>query len=109
MCSYNCHVRSIRFEWDEAKNRANQRKHGLSFETGALVFEDPLCVTRTDRTVDGEERLQTLGRIQGVLLVLVAHTLQEELDDDRWIEVIRIISVRYATPRESRSYEKENG
>jgi uncharacterized protein len=31
----------MRFEWDEDKNESNQRKHGISFETAALVFEDP--------------------------------------------------------------------
>lgn len=28
------------FEWDEAKNRKNQKKHDISFETASLVFED---------------------------------------------------------------------
>ena len=27
------------FEWDEAKNRKNQKKHDVSFETASLVFE----------------------------------------------------------------------
>lgn len=31
---------TARFEWDEEKNRANKRKHGISFETAAYVFED---------------------------------------------------------------------
>jgi uncharacterized DUF497 family protein len=29
------------FEWDEAKNRKNQKKHDVSFETASLVFDDP--------------------------------------------------------------------
>ncbi|WP_147508942.1 BrnT family toxin, partial [Acinetobacter baumannii] len=29
------------FEWDESKNRKNQKKHDISFETASLVFEDP--------------------------------------------------------------------
>jgi hypothetical protein len=99
----------IRFEWDESKDRSNRRKHGLSFATGAQVFDDPRCVTRTDRTVDGEERLQTFGILHGLLLVMVAHTLREETEDGLWIEVVRIISVRYATPHERRFYEEENG
>jgi uncharacterized DUF497 family protein len=29
----------MRYEWDERKNRQNQRKHdGISFELAALVF-----------------------------------------------------------------------
>jgi len=49
------------FEWDERKNRANQAKHGLSFETAALVFEDPNAISVLDRVVEGEERWRTLG------------------------------------------------
>ena len=30
------------FEWDEAKNRKNQKKHDVSFETASLVFDDPV-------------------------------------------------------------------
>jgi uncharacterized DUF497 family protein len=30
----------MRYEWDRRKNRENQRKHGVSFELAALVFED---------------------------------------------------------------------
>lgn len=37
------------FEWDEAKNRKNQKKHDISFETASLVFEDPLRISIQDR------------------------------------------------------------
>ena len=30
----------VRFEWDEAKNHSNQRKHGVSFEEAVAVFLD---------------------------------------------------------------------
>ena len=33
---------SLRWTWNENKNRLNRRKHGLSFETATLVFDDPL-------------------------------------------------------------------
>ena len=51
----------ILFSWDEAKNAANQRKHGVSFDAAKLVFDDPLHVTRQDRIEHGEQRWQTLG------------------------------------------------
>ena len=44
----------IQFEWDEGKNRANRLKHGVSFETAALVFDDPFALMHQDRVVDGE-------------------------------------------------------
>jgi uncharacterized DUF497 family protein len=33
------------FEWDDAKARANEQKHGVTFEQAATVFEDPLAIT----------------------------------------------------------------
>ena len=68
----------FRFEWDEAKNRANQRKHGLSFEEASHVFRDPLHVSMQDRIEGGERRWRTLGTVGGFAVLLVAHTLAEE-------------------------------
>lgn len=99
-------VQTIRFEWDEAKNLTNQRKHGLSFEEAVQVFRDPLQVSLQDRIENGEERWQTFGVVGGVLLVMVAHTVQEE---DQAETVVRIISARRADRKERRFYEDENG
>jgi uncharacterized DUF497 family protein len=45
----------MRFEWDADKNRINKPKHGgLSFESAALVFDDPHTIFRKDRVVAGE-------------------------------------------------------
>jgi uncharacterized DUF497 family protein len=102
-------VDGLRFEWDAAKNRANRRKHGVSFEEACQVFRDPLCVSVPDRIEGGELRWQTLGMVEGLLLLTVAHTVREELDDGTLVDVIRIISARPATRRERRRYEDENG
>lgn len=85
-----------RFTWNEDKNLSNERKHGVSFELAVRVFLDPLHLSVQDRVEDGEQRWQTLGRIGGVVVVLVAHTFTE----DGPVEVIRIISARPATRRE---------
>ncbi|MBG9389841.1 BrnT family toxin [Caenimonas aquaedulcis] len=95
----------IRFEWDAAKAASNLRKHGVSFELAMHVFGDPLAFSHQDRIEGGEQRWQTLGRVDGVLLLLVAHTVW----DDEEGEVIRIISARQATRKEKRDYEQENG
>ena len=89
------------FSWDEAKNQTNQRKHGVSFETAKHVFDDPLHLSRQDRVQEGETRWQTLGMIEGVMLLLVAHTVSDEQG-----EHIRIISARQATKQERRIYEQ---
>ncbi len=88
--------------WDERKNRVNKRKHGISFETASLVFDDPYHLTRQDREVDGEPRWQTIGIVNGVHLLLVAHAVS---DDD---EEIRIISARKATRSERSLYARSN-
>ncbi len=98
----------IRFEWDEAKNLANQRKHGVSFEDASEIFRDPLFVSLKDRIEDGEQRWQTYGKVGNKLLMMVAHTVQEEDANGSTIEVIRIISARYASRKEQKIYEHEN-
>jgi uncharacterized DUF497 family protein len=92
-----------RFVWDEAKARANRRKHRVSFETAARVFADPHALTSRERIEGGEYRWQTLGMVGDITLLLVAHTLEEDPDDG---EVIRIISARRADPKERKCYEQ---
>ena len=107
--NYNDGVAGIRFEWDEAKNLVNQRKHGVSFEDASEVFRDPLCVSLKDRIVDGEQRWQTYGEVDGWLLMMVAHTVTEEEIHGMTIELIRIVSARHASRKERQRYEDENG
>jgi uncharacterized protein len=92
----------MRIEWDEAKNRWNLRKHGVSFETAQLVFDDPHHLSVQDREVGGEERWRTLGFVGGAVLLLVAHTWRDEDGN----ETVRIISARKATARERKRYEQ---
>lgn len=91
------------FSWDEAKNQSNIRKHGLSFQAAQLVFDDPGHVSRQDRIEGGEQRWQTIGLVEGVMLLLVAHTWHDR-EDGR--EHIRIISARRATKQERKIYEQ---
>jgi len=91
----------MRFAWDEGKSRRNLAKHKVSFETARLVFEDPFAVSVLDRIVEGEQRWQTLGLVGGMVVLLVAHSFEQEAGE----EVIRIISARRATPRERIIYE----
>jgi len=93
----------VRFDWDEAKNAANRKKHGIGFETAALVFDDPRHISILDRHVEGEERWQTLGRIGPFVVVMVAHVVK----DIEGEEIIRIVSARRATAHERRAYDQE--
>ena len=97
----------LRFEWDEAKAKTNERKHGVRFEDALLVFADPFALVEQDRIESGELRWQTLGLVGGMILLLVAHTVRIEEED----EIIRIISARRAVRKERKLYDenrKEN-
>ncbi|MDE2795740.1 MAG: BrnT family toxin [Gemmatimonadota bacterium] len=85
------------YEWDRNKNDENLRRHGLSFEDAAAVFDGP-CLTFEDRRIAyGEERCITVGYLEG-RLVVIAHTQRGRNT--------RIISMRKANSREQRAYEK---
>ena len=92
----------VEFEWDEAKAISNQRKHGISFEYAIHVFEDPFALVEQDRIEGGEYRWQTLGLVEGLILLLVAHTVQDDDED----EIVRIVSARRATRKERTRYDK---
>ena len=93
----------MRWTWDPKKAAANRVKHGLSFETAVLVFDDPLHASKPDPHPDGD-RWHTIGLVGSVLL-LVIHTWPESEAGDA---VGRIISARKATARERKAYEEGN-
>lgn len=86
----------MEFEWDEAKNRANREKHGISFERAVLVFEGDYVTTLARVTPDGELRQKTIGMLDSVLMVTVIHTDREG--------VTRLISTRPAKRKERAFY-----
>jgi uncharacterized protein len=100
----------VRYEWDEAKNRQNQRKHGgISFELAALVFEDECCLIGPDRIDEtGEQRWHAIGEVriepEGAAVLLVVHAYREDCHGE---QVIRIISARRAEKHEIRRYQEQ--
>lgn len=95
----------MHFEWDEQKNKKNRAKHGVSFDTARLVFDDPWAVSIQDRHDNGEERWQTIGLAGQTVILLVAHSYR---GDEVGEESVRIISARKATPKERRIYEHDD-
>ena len=94
----------MRWTWDPDKAAANRAKHGLSLETAALVFDDPLHASKPDPHPDGN-RWHTIGLV-GPVLLLVIHTWLEESEERE--PVGRIISARKATAHERKVYEEGN-
>src|SRR5207247_7722990 len=98
-----------RYEWDEAKNRRNQRRHGgISFQLAALVFEDQFCLVDLDRTDEtGEQRWHAIGSAsvesEVPIVLLVVHAYRERQHGE---EIIRIISARKADKRDVRRYQE---
>ena len=93
--------RKVQFEWDEEKNRANERKHGVSFEEAQTAFFDPLAKVATDASHSGAEaRFLLIGHSSLHNLLLVVHCFREK---DAWV---RIISARKATRSERKQYEE---
>ena len=85
----------MRFEWDEAKRRANIRAHGIDFADCENVFLGTTLTIEDTRVDYGETRYLTLGLLKEHVVVIV-HT---EVDD-----VIRYISARKATKYETKEF-----
>jgi uncharacterized protein len=90
---------ALTFEWDEAKDQANQKKHGIGFDEAKTVFNDPRSLTVADEAhSDDEDRYIDIGTSARGRLVVVCYT-------DRPPN-IRIISCRKATKPERKAYEQ---
>jgi uncharacterized protein len=86
----------MKFEWDEHKNNVNLRKHGISFQEAQTIFDGNVFNWIDDRLDYGEIRETSIGAIQGVVIIVVAHTERNG--------VTRIISARKATRTEREEY-----
>jgi uncharacterized DUF497 family protein len=93
----------VRVIWDDSKNRANQRKHGVSFEEASILFSqggDYLEIFDEAHS-DDEDRFIAIGPIdRGIILVVYT-----ERDGD----TLRIISARWASKRETDLYRTHAG
>jgi uncharacterized DUF497 family protein len=89
----------VRFEWDDAKAAANLRKHWVSFDEAAEVFDDPNLVTDVDVGHSHDEvRFFAVGYSSRRMLFVV---FAQRVGD-----LIRLISARLPTPAERKQYEE---
>ena len=84
----------MQYEWDKIKNEINQQKHKLIFEDAYLVFEGECVTFVDDRFAYNESRLITLED----RVVVIVHTPRQNKT--------RIISMRKASHREQKIYQK---
>ena len=87
------------FEWDSKKEKANIKKHGVSFDEARTSFYDEHAVVFHDPDHSDEEgRFILLGTSYKLNTLVVCHCFREEET------VIRIISARKADRDESNEY-----
>ena len=89
------------FEWDEAKNKANIQKHGISFDEAKTVFHDEFALLIADPDhSDAEDRFVLLGFSARLRLLLVCHCFEVDAG------LVRIISCRKASQNEATWYKR---
>lgn len=88
----------MQFEWDEAKNLTNIRKHGIDFADIPLVFENEMLIELDERFDYGEERWIGIGFLDPGVVVIVWAERQHDL--------FRIISARRANRHERKRFEQ---
>ena len=89
------------FEWDEAKAKTNERKHGVSFEEARSVFFDDYATGKFDAAHSiRKDRFIIVGYSDRGRMLTVWHSYRDPF--------IRIIGARLATAAEHRNYEKAN-
>lgn len=89
----------MNFEWDEAKARINQSKHGVSFSEAIEVFADDYSsyVPDPDHS-DEEDRYLLFGVSSKGSYIVVSFTERPD--------AVRIISARRMTRQERKAYEQ---
>jgi uncharacterized protein len=86
----------LKFEWDENKNKSNQRKHGIGFDRAKDVFEDENAIEYPEKIKEGESRFVIVGKILGKIIIAVVFTIRAA--------AYRIISARQAKKNEIKDY-----
>ena len=83
------------FEWDDAKNIINLKKHGIDFDFAKEIFAG-IWISKQDKRKDyGEDRFLALGLLENCVLLAV-YTKRGN--------TIRLISVRRANIAERKIY-----
>lgn len=91
-------MKNSEFAWDDEKAESNLKKHGVSFDEGATIFNDPGVATISDPDhSEDEERYISIGKSVIRRILTVIHTYRKER--------IRLISARKATKAEKKNYE----
>jgi len=95
-------MNQLDFEWDKKKDKANIKKHGISFEEARTAFYDESAIQFFDpEHSEDEDRFLLLGSSFNLKTLVVCHCFREEET------IIRIISARKADKDEEQYYWSE--
>lgn len=83
-----------KFEWDNKKNRSNQKKHGISFEDASDIFSDNDRI-QYQESRDGEKRYKIIGKAFEAIITVI-YTMRDL--------IVRIISARRSSKDERKAY-----
>jgi len=96
---YNVRMKNLEFEWDKSKERANIKKHGISFEEARTTFFDEHAVFFHDPDHSEDvDRFILLGTSYKLNTLVVCHCFREDET------TVRIISARKADKDEAKAY-----
>lgn len=88
----------MEFEWDEEKDKINQRKHSIPFKSAARLFKDSNAITKRSLNSGSDtERYTKTGLLDGQLVTAI-FTYRDKS--------IRIISIRRARNEEKWEYSQ---
>ena len=93
------YILSMKFEWDDEKNKVNIRKHRIDFADVPPVFDGPMFTVHDTRREYGEDRIVGIGLLHSGVIVVVYVEKHED--------IIRIISARKAKKHERETFENE--
>ena len=96
---YNVHMKQLKLEWDPVKEKANIKKHKVSFDDARTAFYDEYAIQFYDPDhSEAEDRFILLGTNHKLDTLIVCHCFRKSE------QIIRIISARKADPDERRNY-----
>ena len=96
----------MKFEWDPKKEKANRRKHKVTFLEACYVFADKYMLTLYDEEHSGDEdRWITIGQSLNDKILVVIHTYRKVKGKG----IVRILSARKAAKHEEKQYFERRG
>ncbi len=92
-------MNQLEFEWDDKTDKANTKKHGVSFDEAVTVFADEKARLKHDSDHShSEDRFILLGFSAKLRILVIVHAYRQSDNE------IRVISARKATRNERKQY-----